>query len=148
MVSHHSLKWGPAESSFLGQESEVLVGHQSGRNPAERIELVVSPWGESGLERRTRCRDSVICSISNLICGKTRTREGRWEGSGSCLPCLSTFSSIYLMCDLEYLKQSEPHSLPLLQRVHHFLLLLKQMATILVAQTVQIYSFAVLASVV
>ena len=77
MVSHHSLKWGPAESSFLGRESEVLVGHQSGRNPAERIELVVSPWGESGLERRTRCRDSVICSISNLICGKTRPRQGR-----------------------------------------------------------------------
>ena len=48
MVSHHSLKWGPADSSFLGKErSEVLVGHQSGRNTAERIELVVSPWGKS-----------------------------------------------------------------------------------------------------
>lgn len=66
MVSHHSLTWGPADSSFLGRErSEVLVGHQSGRNPAERIELVVSPWGRVWAEENQMQRFSDLFNIQS-----------------------------------------------------------------------------------
>lgn len=84
----------------------MLVGHQSGIYPEEMNELVVSSGGESGLERKNRCRDSVICSISKLVGGKIWPGEGRKvriesSGSGSCLRGVSPSSSTYLICDLE-----------------------------------------------